>query len=283
MKQFIFLLLSLFCFTALSAQPGRVKLKGKLPLQLQQPDDGLVRRMLIGESSSRLVLVDGWMGDFGDFHYSNPYDLTDLLAKIKTDNDESFQFRHYRKGKLSNGQVIDYYETTGRKFQPAFKGNFKQGLLNGKAWFYFTEEDRVDEPKRVKATGQFENGELVGDWLQYDINGNLSLRVVYRKNREVADSMIEYQDDGSIKSLTAFLPNRKYKFTKEFYPGGQLFSEEILTGVNGEDHFYDYTEYYENGSIKQKGKYKAWGVHREKTGTWEEFEPDGRPKQQNPG
>lgn len=275
MKPFILLLLFNFCLTALSAQPRPIKRKGVPPMPAR---NGLAYRLVIGESSSHWQIVDGWMGESSDFRYTNPYDLTETINKVRTDNDTLFRFSHYRKGKLSNGQVVEYHETFSGKRQLAFAGNCKQGLLYGKAWFYFTEEDLVYEPNLIKATGHYMNGELVGDWIQYDINGRITSRAVYRKNQESPDSIIEFHENGPIKSLYVFLPNGKYKSAEEFYPEGRRSSFEILTLQKGDDYFYDYTEYYPNGSIKLRGKYLVHDVHRDKIGTWEEFEPDGQPK-----
>lgn len=241
--------------------------------------DGLMRYTEMGETYMRRVIADGWFTDTSASSrnvYRNPYESLSSSSQKEMNDQHGFVFYKYSKGKRCNGTIIDSVYYSKNNAQPFFKGTYNNGLLEGKTEMYFTKSDGISENGKLKSTGNFENGEVVGEWVNYLRSGEIRDKFYYAKNIKFVRKVISYFKDGSIDYISEFLENGTRKYMNTFYTNGKIWSSKILTDNNKEGLMYSYIEYFLNGHIKTKGRIKETNMSSDKIGIWEVYTEDGK-------
>lgn len=147
---------------------------------------GKMFEYVIGETYQYTQLAQGWKSDTTPqgLSYMNLYE-SDLNTVFNSSRDvKPACYYRYKDGLRINGKVSDIINYSGLK-QLEFEGEFKNGLLQGHAIFYYSEKDRLDhrlDCKTVsediqintkKAEGMFLNGYFVGTWTFYNCDGSI--------------------------------------------------------------------------------------------------------------
>lgn len=157
-----------------------------------------------------------------------------------------------------------------------------------------------DEQGRLRRTGFFETGEMVGQWKSYHSNGQLEEVCQYElfsfhNSRKVGQNIL-YYENGQLYQILNYKNGKLHGVWKWFNQNGQLhFIEYNKDGetVGKRKEWYDngklysiekYTrkgeargkwkKYYENGKLKMKGR---WRKDFE-VGTWKYFYESGELK-----
>ncbi|MGQ9847718.1 MAG: toxin-antitoxin system YwqK family antitoxin [Bacteroidales bacterium] len=141
----------------------------------------------------------------------------------------------------------------------------------------------------------YENDTITGYYKEFDKNGQLIVKKLYRKGVEISDSIVdslqildwkeEFYENGRRKYYGAFKNGLKVGMHKEYDPegkaivakiyddNGNLIAEGIVDSLDRKQG--DWKMFYETGNIKAKGKY----INDIQTGTWIYYYPDGKIEQ----
>lgn len=199
MKNFIVLILISVCNTIygqIIVEPNSVLFGVKMNDSLTYNYQAYNHLQQPGEPPFYIYLADGWRTDTinGGFHkeiYNNPY-INSLEFK-KDSYDGHIAFYRYKEGKKYSGKISEtltvsyddhivrgvlygkpYY--LSQNIEVIFEANCINGMLQGKGILL------VDN--NVVAQCFFENGEIVGECLSWDITSKEETRRVYIKGHE---------------------------------------------------------------------------------------------------
>ncbi|MDR0543095.1 MAG: hypothetical protein LBH19_12910 [Dysgonamonadaceae bacterium] len=145
------------------------------------------------------------------------------------------EVKNYSKGYL-NGEVISYY---GDGKTVKNKATVKNGKVDGPVYRY-SQDGRLEYEKGMK------DGIDDGPERRYDESGKVIAETIYKNGKAEGKSFAIY--------------NKGYS---DAYVKTECYKNGILDG--------DYSEKYENGTVKTKGKY----LNGKKEGVWETNKEDG--------
>jgi len=161
-------------------------------------------------------------------------DETASKVYLKPDGTTQLEHDYYYKNDLQDS-TEKYYNQSGVLLS---KINYMQGLKNGKAIFYTHEGSGT-----VWKSGDFRNDTSVAEWKEVFDNQNQPAKM--NKSDAAYYRITDYGDGSNTNNVKA----------TDYYLSGEKQSEETL----GPDGFVGwYTEYYMNGTISKKGKYKSF-------------------------
>lgn len=128
---------------------------------------------------------------------------------------------------------------------------------------------RVYEDGTTYYTGQFENGEPVGEFRYYYTSGEL-MTIATHINNQLTET-VNFRTDGSIMSKGQYLNQKKHGTwemysTKGILAGVTTYKEDVQEGLD--------EVYYDNGQLAERINYEN-GV---KQGPYEEYFRNGKPK-----
>jgi antitoxin component YwqK of YwqJK toxin-antitoxin module len=252
------------------AQPGSV-------LRLQQPEQGidfnradslqrlgLVYNTHIGETYIRSEPATGWRSDTangrGQKIYSNPYD--NYYTSEKQRHDSGFVFYRYLNGKRFSGNIADSLNLIPHGKQIEFAGTCVNGLMQGTGYLYFTDNDyySLDSVKigRLKCRGNFEDGEMTGEWVYYDCNGSIRDKKYYKKGTAYPQKIISFRGDSEV----VLFDDKGIPFKKESYaywtPLNATTAKEPVLKNPYDNHLFCALLPANRKSNKNK-----WGVHND--------------------
>jgi len=248
-------------------------------------------------SSGLLSAVNPW--ELEDF-YMNPYDNHPYL--------EDYQYSIEKTNKVFY-RIVDGYKYSGeytdstyiREFSGEkeiyFKANYKDGLLEGFATFYFTSQENTKEREvevgDIKAEGYFQNGVMIGKWKYYGYyNNGISPKVkyqlaerIYSENNELPINGKNYTfyEDKQFVGTEYCYSGDTMLYCKFFDPDGQLYRiEQIVTfkktGANKDDYIaeYEITAFHLNNTVQATGNnVYIPGKSIYKLGLWVYYNEDG--------
>ncbi len=205
-------------------------------------------------------------------------------------------------GYLYSGEYTDSIEAAdsyGRRKEISFKANYKNGILDGLATFYFTSKGNEYFNKfnkeiavgEIKSQGEFKNGKRNGMWIYYGYPNYLILKhtskikeYIYKEDNVQPIKGIEYElnvNNNEVVSLEWEQMENVLQYHKEYDKSGILTKYlRIIKSENQIANLSDTAEYeeslfYENimyakGNwlyIQQKTRYRQ--------GVWEFFNKNG--------
>ena len=192
----------------------------------------------------------------------------------------------YRNGQ-KNGEEIDFSLSTGYS---TVISNYRNGVLDGPRYEFDDKgsltlaveyNNGVKEGTELKFSQGikiqediYKNGRKNGKSLSYYTDGNLKAEGVYVDNMRDKEWIWYYpaSEGRNIKRLTETYDYGKLKQIKGQYPDGAKERKADLVNGNG-----DFEQYYNNGSIKLKGKIKNYTAD----GTWTAYDLRGVPVARN--
>lgn len=114
---------------------------------------------------------------------------------------------------------------------------------------------------QIKTSGQYKNGQRVGEWKKFYSNGNLCKEYSFTNGKKNKESKT-YFKDGSLNTETFKIDD--YYFRKKYYEDGNLrFENQLENGY--------FKEYYNDGALKISSNYRDWQLH----GKWIKYFQDG--------
>ena len=192
----------------------------------------------------------------------------------------------YRNGQ-KNGEEIDFSLSTGYS---TVISNYRNGVLDGPRYEF-------DDKGSLTSATEYSNGVKEGTEVKF-ANGIKIQEDVYRNGRKNGKS-VSYYTDGSLKAEGTYVDNvrdnewnwyypasegrnikrltetydyGKLKSIKGQYPDGSKERKAELVNGNG-----DFEQYYNNGTIKLKGKIRNYAAD----GTWTAYDLRGVPVARN--
>ena len=153
-------------------------------LQLDYPQaDGITYNQFIGETIGGFFPADGWRtdtlnGGMNKKVHRNPYlELLDRDRFIKQPYNKHYQFFLYKKGKKFSGEINDTLVSHYANRKILFKANCMESMVQGKASLILLNNNEL------LATAHFEDGELVGECINYDRKyGNPEIAIFQKVN-----------------------------------------------------------------------------------------------------
>ncbi|GHV56292.1 hypothetical protein FACS1894182_02540 [Bacteroidia bacterium] len=222
----------LFCIAALSLQAQELKISDIEMINLG--DGRLFAREIKNEKpiNGRVRIITGYTTEYMNAGFADGY--ADGKWEYFKYNVLS-EVKNYSKGYL-NGEVISYYGD-GKTVKD--KAIVKNGKADGPVYRY-SQDGRLEYEKGMK------DGIDDGPERRYDESGKVIAETIYKNGKAEGKSFAIYNKGNS----DAYMKT-------EFYKNG------VLDG--------DYSEKYENGTVKTKGKY----LNGKKEGVWEINKEDG--------
>lgn len=249
-----------------------------------EPEDGLIRDFIEGETYARFNVADGWRIDTltGQHKqlYTNPYDRWSDLQKCCL-GDRGYQHAYVDQGKLYTGFFRYRGEEETDHSPTELAGYMQNGYLQGRVRLYAT-NPRTGENHGVKTIGYVVNGEMVGDWLYFS-QGKLFQRCLYAEGKAYPEEYVRYFPNGQDTAhFVTFQDDYLRSLDREYSEPGVLLREEVLvsserfgghpTNVNKE---YEIREFHPDGSLKMMGFVKEDGLRRTNTRTWIWYDESG--------
>lgn len=197
--------------------------------------------------------------------------------------------QHYEDG-LRNGLFIEYDDSNQHKliergyFIDDYKEGEFRGYLNGKlAYITFYKNGNVDGKQRRYINGvltekiNYENGMEHGKYRLYYITGEIETKGRY--NNGVKDGLwVTYHKNGNLKNEGFYVDDAEDGIWVDYYKNGtpkiiQEFTliDEYPYSVN----INTYETYYDNGMVKEIGKYIVKDNNSVKNGKWTSYNQDG--------
>lgn len=230
-----------------------------------------------------------------------------------------------------DGKWINFYKEDSSKVASIFE--IKEGLLNGKSIQYYLDGNKESEygffdreengfvrywnkagiltlehEYKIKDYGHFKSSSRVGEWKDWDENGNL-IKIQHFTGNEPDGTQLVFYSDGNVKLeefyknglrdslVTIYYPNGQIKTRveykngnfvpnnphREFHPNGKI------SGIgNLEDgrKIEKWTYFYENGLKESEGEYGTYTYHHDhgdfyfsvKKGLWKNWYSTGNIK-----
>ncbi|MDH5397808.1 MAG: membrane-binding protein [Cyclobacteriaceae bacterium] len=189
-------------------------------------------------------------------------------GEFKDGNLEGIWQFYYEDGKLKG--EIDYTANKGRYIEYFATGEVKaegpkSGFKNAGKWTFYYKEILPGARTKIQATGNYLNGNKVGDWTYFHPNQKVSSKGRYDSNRPEGE-WLHYYDNGSISSKGEFVEGQKNGSWNLFYPDGKLKGEGEFIKGSGK-----YKEYYKNKNIRIEGQL----VEGKNQGKWKYYYGDG--------
>lgn len=217
--------------------------------------------------------------------YDNPYlDMLYVYPEYRKHVIEpiSALYPRFYDGYRVNGHVIDSVEGA-----PAFDAFYVDGLLHGKATFYYSGFDDLVMRNVVhgslKAEGAFIHGRFDGVWSYYDERGRIIQRRTFAATREYPARIVNYWTygfdlDGGLTSIIELDSNGTVTYRAEYNGRGSIERiytitdrpvDPIILADDPTARLHDYTGYYPDGRLSNIGTYvigrrlfKQIGEHR---------------------
>ena len=317
----------IFVLTAvnLMAQPDSIHLN--LPLkpyydgdQTQQflegitfEKDDVVYYEIIGETYHDVLPFTGWSrvesGITSDKPWDNrhPYDNHRYLVHSEgryapQRKQEPFKFYRIENGKKFSGIFFDSITNDRGIKELSFKGSIADGLLTGPGTFYFTSKDKYKGSKfkvgEIKSKGNFENGEMVGEWhyfATFGYTGSTFSDLLEVRHYEIGKAFpvsgkhySYYSGVHYVGSEYAYEKDWVMKYVNQYNLYGNLTRSEELIGYkqigDGDANIaatYKITAFVSDTAYKNVIHTKGQKVLKprlsQKTGYWEYFYKNGNP------
>lgn len=131
-----------------------------------------------------------------------------------------------------------------------------------------------DEQGRLRRTGIFETGEMVGQWKSYHANGQLEEVCQYESysfhsSHKIGQDTL-YYENGQLYQTLNFKKGKLHGVHKWFHKNGQL---DFVHHYKDGESVGKWKEYYENGQLSKIEKYSNKG---EPIGKWKQYYENGR-------
>lgn len=180
-----------------------------MSLTIYPENDGITYNQYVGETFAGYDRANGWRkdsinGGFGKGIYSNPYIEKYRQCFEKKTYDGKFIFYRYELGKKYNGKISDTVELysytksfhgdyyLGESFKVVFNVNCLNGLLQGQSTLTTLKDNKLI------AKCNFDNGEIVGECVSWDLATNEETRVIYEKGNHHWTKYTVIDKDGKI-------------------------------------------------------------------------------------
>ena len=199
-------------------------------------------------------------------------------------NNKLKNITNYNENSELHGVYKIYHKEGGYLYE---EGNYKNGKLEGKVYYYY-------DNGKVKKEIPFVNGKRNGTVTKYYKNGNIQYIEHYKngiicceakdfydngqlkiatnyKNGKLDSSYVFYYENGDLKITQHYKEGKRHGEAILYYDNGQL--QEKTSFIEGK---FDgsFISYYKNGKLKAKGNY----IDGKKIGLWKTYYENGRKK-----
>jgi antitoxin component YwqK of YwqJK toxin-antitoxin module len=245
-----------------------------------------------------------------DWQYDNSIKKGGIISKeLYVDDIKQGLSLYYKNGKLIKEVYYKDGKKNGLSKEYDDNGNliaiieYKNDFIINREFINRTDEKGLKQGvwktfypnNKIKSEIVYRNDTIIGVYKEFDINGKLVVKKYFENGKEVEKNILdsipeiewkeEFYETGRRKYYGAFRNGIKVGLHKEYDPehisiigkefndDGVLIAEGIVDTLDRKQSEWKY--YYEDGSLKAKGKYS----NNLKTGEWEFYYPNGRIEQ----
>ncbi|MGQ1787281.1 MULTISPECIES: tetratricopeptide repeat protein [unclassified Saccharicrinis] len=224
-------------------------------------------RFMIMRDSNYINAVGHIKGGYyeGDLIWDHPNGRTLSKRSYLNHKRHGEYFHYYANGSVKSresylngkkvGKGVKYYENGNLKEEV----NYFNGEKDAEAKYY-------DEDKTLELTENYRNGELHGDVIQYDISGDVIIKLIFEENELMA---YQYLKNG-LYTDTIPITNGDYKIEAYFNNGKKSYEQSFKNFLPHGDRI----KYYSNGKIRQKNSFKNGMLN----GQFLAYYPNGKKK-----
>lgn len=266
---------------------------------------------IVGDTTSKIHYLNGKKNGYYIKYYEKPEIYKGNIKSKElylNDKIESTANYYFEDGKLKERANYSDNKREGYSYEYAEDGrlitiyNYRKGTIKERTRInrYNSERLKVGlwqefyDGYRLKEESHYKNGLLDGYYKEYDVNGKLSLTLLYRDGVLVetvdeedieSQEQIEYFSDGTVKKTGYFIENKPVGVHKEYSKEGEVTVTSIYTdnsilsekGIidNESKRTGDWEVYYKTGEVKARGNYK----NNLKEGTWTYYFKNGNVEQ----